>query len=93
MNDSIKEAMTDLLRQQETILLEQLGDLVKRGLLVIESTQPVIVQSQSVHKLELRQAVRLVLKDKEFIQELERENAELKRRLATINSAVNEKEP
>jgi len=84
------ELMGDLFKQKEAILLEQLNDLVTKGLLVIEETKPVLVQDSDTPKIILRQAVRLALKDKEYIQKLETENAELKAKLEAIKQTFKE---
>jgi hypothetical protein len=80
--------LKDVLVQKESLVLEQLSDLVKRGLLVIEQSEPVLVQDLYADKLVLKQAVRLSLKDKEYIEKLEAENTALKEQLLKIQEAV-----
>lgn len=80
-NTVVESVLRDLAYQKDQIIVDQLGDLLEKGLLVIESTQPVLVQEQDKNKLTLKQSVRLVLKDKEYIERLEKENAELTAKL------------
>lgn len=77
-NTYVNDVLQDLARQKDQLIVDQLGDLLERGLLVVEQTQPVLVQSYDKNKIELKQSVRLVLKDKEYIERLEKENIELK---------------
>lgn len=80
----IKNALIDLLKQQENIVLGQLGELVTAGLIEIQSTSPVLVQEPMSDKIVLRQAVKLHFKGYERIQELEKENELLKTDLKNI---------
>lgn len=79
MTQEMSKIAAQIADQSERVILEQLGELVKRGLLVIERG-PMILTSNSrePYKLEVNQAVRLVLKDQEYIQNLEKENAQMK---------------
>jgi len=86
--DSISKVVADIGKQQENIILGQLNDLIKRGLLVIESTQPTLVQDPDSTKILLRQSVKLTLKDIEYIQSLEEENKKLKEKLLSIETAL-----
>lgn len=81
MNNHTQELMTQVLKQQENLILEQLGELLTRKLLVVEATQPVLTSEYDVsgkYTLELKQAIRLKLRDQEYIENLEKENKELK---------------
>jgi len=80
----------DLARQQEAILQEQLGDLVSRGLLVVESTEPVLIREPYSDKIKIAQSIKLTLKDKEYILKLEEENKILKEQLETIKNVIGE---
>jgi len=78
----------DIAKQQEELILESLGELITRGLLVVEKTQPVLVgrweRDRDKYTVELRQNIKLVLKDQEYIEKLEKENKELNARLQAI---------
>lgn len=86
MNDII----SNINKQKEAIILEQLEDLIRKGLLIVECTEPVIVSSECSDRIELRQAVRLVLKDKEYIEKLEAENAKLVANFETLKHLIDE---
>lgn len=88
--DSLRDnLLNDVLKQKEKIILDQLGDLVKKGLLVIEETQPVLVQTHGPgFNMELRQAVRLVLKEREYVKRLEDENARMAEQIQTLKGIL-----
>lgn len=87
LRDYYTSVTKDLIAQKENILLEQLNDLISRGLLVIEETQPTLVRDYLTDKIILQQSVKLTLKDKEYILKLEEENKQLKEKLESIEKA------
>lgn len=87
--NSASEISKKTAEKTEQIILSQLGDLVKRGLIVIESTQPVLIHNPDSHLFHIKQSVRLVPKEKEYIERLEKECAVLRERLALIKKAIN----
>src|SRR4051812_42730601 len=66
----------EVAKQTESIILEQLNDFIKRGLIEIESGPISFVDENPFegHKITIRQSVRLRLKDREYIERLESEN-------------------
>lgn len=89
MNDILHKTAKQASELKEAIILEQLSELINRGLLIIEETQPLLTinrRCEDKHGVELKmsQGIRLVLKDQEHIEKLEKENAELKKRLDKI---------
>lgn len=93
MSKQFLEVYKSMSDQKEVVLLQQLAELVNRGLIEIESTQPILVQTQDQHsaavKFEIHQKVKLVPKNFEYIQSLEKENAELKLKIEKIEQAFN----
>jgi len=85
----MEDVIPEIERQKEALLLEQLNELVKRNLLVIEQTQPILVRDECSDGVVLRQSVRLVLKDQEYIQQLEKENKELKEYKEKVKGLLN----
>lgn len=83
-------------KQKDKIINDSLNELISSGLLVVEQTEPVLVEfhdpTSPGMKYEFRQSVRLVLKDRERMESLERENTELKGRLNLIIMALGSKE-
>jgi len=75
----------DLMVQQEQLLLDQLGDLVSKGLLICERG-PISMYEDVTrpYSYKVSQQVKFVLKDKEYITKLEQENKELKEHLRLI---------
>lgn len=89
IKDTINEVIKEYHNNKEAYILEQLNELISRGLLVICETQPIIVRDQYSDKIEIRQSIKLLLKDQEYIVKLETENAQLKVRLQNIEEVIN----
>lgn len=89
---TIKELIDGVNKLQEQEILNQLNWLIKRGIIIIESTQPILVQntSSSDHVVEMMQGVRLVVKDKEYIECLEAENQKLKTIFEALSKSLND---
>lgn len=77
-------ALEKLVKQKEELLLQQLNWLVSRGLLIIEEGPMSLVTTPGSYDIQLKQTVELVVKDKEYIEKLEKENNTLKLRLLEI---------
>lgn len=81
---------TDIMKlaaeQSEKVVLAQLNDFISRGLIVLESTGPLLTRSSDSDKIEMRYACNLVLKDKEYILKLEKENKEMKELLEKLKA-------
>lgn len=71
----------------EKEISNQLNELISRGLLIVRTQGPVLVQDGFSSKVSVRLAVRLELKDQEYIEKLEAENETLKEKLFTISKA------
>lgn len=94
MNVQINEMskiIADIMHQEENLILVQLQDLIKRGLLVVERGPAILVEDFMSNNIQLRQTITLTVKDKEYIEKLERENHELKNQLAMIDTLLREK--
>lgn len=92
ITDSYSSIMIkEISKQKEKIILDQLNERISRNLLVVE-TQPVLIHNIDPDtrepKVELKQQVRLVLKDQEYIEKLENENRELKENLDRISELL-----
>jgi len=79
----------EVAKQTEAEILTQLNDLVSRGLLILERTEPVLVEEDN-HKFTVRMKVKLTLKDKEYIEKLETENKELRKKLENTRNIIRE---
>lgn len=88
INNQMHQVIEDLARQSENIILEQLNDLIKLDLLMIESTQPILIQDPLSHKIQIKQAVKLTYRDKEVIKRLTEENETLRSQLTAIQNAI-----
>lgn len=83
--------MKELGQAVENEMLRQLGDLVKDGLLVWESTEPVIMRDyMDPYKFTVSQLGRFRLRDQELLDRLRAENESLNKRLRTIELALSE---
>lgn len=79
IHDSLAETVVDrICKKNEELILEQLNDFVRRGLISIECGPMSLVRDLDQDKISISQTVRLVLKDKEYIEKLELENSQLK---------------
>jgi hypothetical protein len=90
MNGS--DVIRDVMQQSQQIILDQLGDLVKKGLLVVHSDGPMLAReidpSSDSYKFKLVGSVRLELKDQGYIQKLEQENKEMRELLEQMQALV-----
>lgn len=88
---SASELAKEAVRHANEAILSQLQDFASRGLIEIQMTVPVFVQVVNPigkHTFSIQQGCRLVLKDKEYIEKLEKENKELKNILERIHSVI-----
>lgn len=94
MQAVIKEISRDISAQKEKLILDQLGELVKSGVLVVEQGPEMIVQESDigsfdrVPKFVLRSQVRFKLRNEEVLKELREENSRLRERLKAIAGAM-----
>lgn len=70
VDDPVRSAIKSIGVQNERLILEQLEDLVKRDLLVIEQTEPVLTTTME-GEFRIDQKVRIFLKDQQYIEKLE----------------------
>lgn len=83
-----KQLSKQVAKSTESAILEQLDELVSRNLLVIEQQQPVLVRSSNSGTMEVQSSVRVLLKDQEYIEKLEKENKELQEKLSKVESVL-----
>lgn len=88
INKIIEATLKEAQKSKNAILENQLSDLVSRGLLVIEEKAPVMIQDPNSPGVRIEQAVRLVLKDMEYIKELEAKVAHYEKILAVVKEKV-----
>lgn len=86
----VHEIARDIHIATENAILDQLNDFVDRGLIAIEITNPILVQDPFSNKVLIKQQVKLTLKDKEYIEKLEKENQNLKDILSKIKEVFPE---
>lgn len=92
--DFTQRVLQDLLAQKEAILMGQLSSLVRDGVLMIEETEPVLVQETdpldpiSLPKVTLRQAVRLTFRGEEVLNEYREKVRVLEEKLEAIRKAT-----
>lgn len=80
----VQEVSRQLEQKKDNAILEQLNDFISRGLIVIESTQPILTRESDSYKIVVSQQVKLTLKDKEYIEKLEEENKRLNQLVSNI---------
>lgn len=86
----VQELADKTAKATEACILAQLNDFIKRGLIDIEATQPTFVMDALTNEVQVRRTVKLHLRDKAYIERLEKENAELKQFKETIKAAYGE---
>jgi len=77
----------NITKQCVDLFTHQLNDLISKGLLVIENKTPMLTQDFNTTQLRLSNVISVQLKDKEYIEKLEKENQELKDTLDKMNKA------
>lgn len=90
MNKVIESAGNEIRKQTEEAILEQLNEFVSRGLIKVDLGQMYMVRDpfDTGMKIQIRQGVKLILKDQEYTEKLEAECRDLKHRLETIQKAI-----
>lgn len=88
MENMMSELHKVVAESTENAIMEQLNEFISRDLIVVEISQPILVRDPMSTKVQVRQQCRLVLKDKEYIEKLERENKTLKEHLNKIKESV-----
>ncbi len=85
MQKEINEMASEVAKHTENMILEQLNELISRGLLIVEKGPMSLTTCDShfsdirdPYKIKVSQIVRLVLKDREYIERLEKENAQMR---------------
>jgi len=81
MMNEISEVIRNVNRQKDEYLKKALNELVSRDLIVIEQTEPVLIEVKlpgGGTEIRLEQAIRLVPKEFEYIKKLEATNARLR---------------
>lgn len=93
MSTNLKVMADEIYKQTEALILEQLNELISRGLLVIEKGPMSLTTYDShfsnvgdPHKIKVSQTVKLKLKDQEYIERLEKENVDLRAILRSIKN-------
>lgn len=77
-------------KAREETIMDQLNDFISRGLIEVQIIGSQFVRSADSNNVVFTESVRLVLKDKEYIEKLEKENAELKEYKKEILRLLNE---
>lgn len=90
--ESANDFIREISRQKDAIILQQLGDLIKSGLLVIEEEQPILTKDELTGNFKYSSAIRLVLRDKEIFEQLKKERDEALDKLVAIRDILNPKE-
>lgn len=86
---SLTEELNDqVVKHTENLLLEQLNDFVSRGLIIAEKGPMTMVRDPSNDKIVINQSINLVLKDKEYIESLEKQVKELSENLQKIKDTL-----
>jgi hypothetical protein len=86
-SSTLSKIVRDLLAERDKAILDQLNELIERDLLVVEYGPMTLIKAVpefrhekelDYPKIELRQTVKLKLKEQEYIMKLEAENKKMK---------------
>lgn len=86
----VEKVARESARVTEESILDQLNELVSRGLLLIEETKPTLHRSVDSNKISIEKSIRLVLKDQEYIENLESKVKNLEESLEKYHKLVEE---
>lgn len=87
-NSLVSKVAEELNKNTENAVLEELNELVSRGILVLHRGPTVVVQDPFSNKIEIRQKVRVVLSNQEYVERLESENKKMKNILDLVNQCL-----
>lgn len=87
-NTILRNVLLDSARAKDDLIIAQLNDLVRSGVIMVESTEPTLIHEPLENKVALRQSVRLTFKGADVLAALQKENEDLRRRITTIEDAV-----
>ena len=80
--ESLRHVSQKIAKNTESIILEQLNELVKRGAIVVEQGEVLLTREADSNEIKVSQKIALKLKDQEYIEKLEKINSKLQE---TIN--------
>lgn len=81
----VKNAILEINEKRELAILEKFNFLIEQGVLVIVETQPVFTRV-SENKIKIDMAVDVQVKDQERLEELVKENEELRNRISEMGA-------
>lgn len=88
MTQYVTEMMTDILKQRELLIVDQLNDLIANNVLLLIQTQPVLTRAPNEDKIIYSQGIKLTFRGAEEMAALRKENAELRERLNKIETVI-----
>lgn len=83
---SISDLAKEIAQKTEATILGQLNDFISRGLITVEYGEFCMFQDPTIARLNVSQQITLRLKDKEYIESLERQVLELKTLVDTLRN-------
>jgi hypothetical protein len=72
----------------ELEILSQLNDFIKRDLIEVQYGQLIFFQEMDSTAIKVSRTVKLVLKDKEYIEKLEKDNEELRSIISKLKGVL-----
>lgn len=88
LHNTASKLIDEVAKKEQELLLEQLGDLVKSGLLVVERGERLLTMEENSCQVRISQTVRFKLRDQELIKRLRDENDDLRHQLEVIGNAI-----
>ena len=89
--EMVREIAVARSRETEEMIMKQLGDLVKDGLLIVKTETPVLTRDTTVmgkNEFRIQGAVTLELRDKEMLEMWKSRALKAEEKLATLTNAL-----
>lgn len=88
MTGTLNDIQVKMAAATDNLILQQLNEFISRGLIIVEFLQPQMVRDIDSPQIKICQAIRLVLKDQEYIQKLEQRVLDLENTLISSISTT-----
>ena len=88
--ESARDFTMEVAKRKDSIILEQLNDLIKDGLLVVEQDEMQLIQDELTGQIKYAQHIRLRLRYQEAYDQMKKERDEAVATLQVIREHLNE---
>ncbi len=71
--NSIESTFNKAVKYRDSVILKELNDLIEKGILEVELSEMKFMHAPNTAQIELRQICKIVLKEREYIERLEKD--------------------